>query len=56
MDFELNAEQKHIRDVARQFAEAELGAKIAPYDERHEFPHAIVEKLELMGLSIGVAA
>ena len=49
MDFELTAEQSHIRDVARQFAEAELGEKIAPYDERHEFPHAIVAKLAGLG-------
>ena len=45
MDFELTDDQRRIRDVAREFAEAELGDKIAPYDERHEFPHAIVAKL-----------
>jgi alkylation response protein AidB-like acyl-CoA dehydrogenase len=49
MDFELTADQKSIRDVARQFADAELGDKIAPYDERHEFPHAIVAKLGELG-------
>jgi alkylation response protein AidB-like acyl-CoA dehydrogenase len=49
VDFELSAEQKHIRDVARQFAEAELGDKIAPYDERHEFPHEIFAKLARLG-------
>src|SRR6266481_9336955 len=49
MDFELTAEQKHIRDVARQFADAELGEKIAPYDERHEFPHEIFTKLAGLG-------
>ncbi len=49
MDFELTAEQKQVRDVARDFAEAELGEKIAPYDERHEFPHAIVRKLGPLG-------
>ncbi|MBM4440948.1 MAG: acyl-CoA dehydrogenase family protein [Candidatus Rokubacteria bacterium] len=49
MDFELSAEQKHIRDVARQFAEAELGDKIAPFDERHEFPHEIFKKLAELG-------
>src|SRR5205814_10048019 len=31
------------------FAEAELHDKIAPYDERHEFPHAIVAKLGPLG-------
>jgi alkylation response protein AidB-like acyl-CoA dehydrogenase len=49
MDFELTAEQKQVRDVARQFADSELGDKIAPYDERHEFPHEIVRKLGPLG-------
>ena len=30
MDFELTPEQAAIRAVAREFAEAELGDKIAP--------------------------
>src|ERR1051325_11402473 len=49
MDFELTDDQRRIRDVARDFAEAELGDKIAPYDARHEFPHAIVAKLGPLG-------
>ncbi len=49
MDFELTAEQRQVRDVARQFAEAELGDRIAPFDERHEFPHEIVAKLGPLG-------
>ena len=49
MDIQLTAEQKAIRAVAREFAEAELGERIAPYDERHEFPHEIVEKLGPLG-------
>jgi butyryl-CoA dehydrogenase len=49
VDFELTPEQKELRDVARQFAEAELGDRIAPYDERHEFPRAIVDKLAGLG-------
>ena len=49
MNFELTPEQKQVRDVARDFAQAELGDKIAPYDERHEFPHAIVAKLGPLG-------
>ncbi|HYS15863.1 MAG TPA: acyl-CoA dehydrogenase family protein [Candidatus Binatia bacterium] len=49
MDFDLTPEQQQLRDVARQFAEAELGDKIAPYDERHEFPHQIVAKLGPLG-------
>ena len=49
MDFALTHDQAAIRQVAREFAEAELGDKIAPYDERHEFPHAIVAKLRALG-------
>jgi butyryl-CoA dehydrogenase len=49
MDIQLTTEQKAIRAVAREFAEAELGERIAPYDERHEFPHEIVEKLGPLG-------
>jgi alkylation response protein AidB-like acyl-CoA dehydrogenase len=49
MDFELSDDQERIRQVAREFAEAELGDKIAPYDARHEFPHDIVAKLGPLG-------
>jgi hypothetical protein len=49
MNFELTDDQRRIRDVAREFAEAELGDKIAPYDQRSEFPHEIVAKLGPLG-------
>jgi alkylation response protein AidB-like acyl-CoA dehydrogenase len=49
VDFDLTPEQQQIRDVARAFARAELGDKIAPFDERHEFPHEIVTKLGPLG-------
>ncbi|OGL00965.1 MAG: acyl-CoA dehydrogenase [Candidatus Rokubacteria bacterium RIFCSPHIGHO2_12_FULL_73_22] len=49
MDFELSDEQTRIRRVAREFAETELGERIAPYDERHEFPAEIVRKLGPLG-------
>jgi hypothetical protein len=49
MDFELTDDQRRLREVAREFAEAELGDKIAPYDERHEFPWAIVKRLGPLG-------
>src|SRR5262245_3243910 len=50
MNFQLTTEQTAIRDAARDFGRAELGDRIAPYDERHEFPHAIVAKLGPLGL------
>jgi hypothetical protein len=49
MDFELTDDQRRIRDAAREFAVAELGDRIAPYDQRHEFPHEIVAKLGPLG-------
>ena len=49
MDFELTDDQRRIRDVAREFAAAELGERIAPYDERHEFPWPIVRRLGELG-------
>lgn len=49
MDFELTPEQQQVRRVAREFAEAELGDRVAPYDERHEFPHEIVRRLGPLG-------
>jgi hypothetical protein len=49
MDFELTDDQRRIRDAAREFAEAELGDRIASYDERHAFPHEIVAKLGPLG-------
>ena len=49
MDFELTGDQTRIREVAREFAEAELGDRIAPYDERHEFPREIVRGLGPLG-------
>jgi alkylation response protein AidB-like acyl-CoA dehydrogenase len=49
VDFELTDEQRQVRAMARDFAEAELGDRIAPFDERHEFPHAIVAKLGPLG-------
>jgi len=49
VDFDLTPEQQQVRDVAREFARAELGDRIAPFDERHEFPHEIVRKLGPLG-------
>jgi alkylation response protein AidB-like acyl-CoA dehydrogenase len=49
MDLELTDDQRRIREAAREFAEAELGDRIAPFDARHEFPHEIVAKLGPLG-------
>jgi alkylation response protein AidB-like acyl-CoA dehydrogenase len=49
MNFDLTPEQAAIRAVAREFADAELGDKSAPYDARHEFAADIVAKLGPLG-------
>jgi alkylation response protein AidB-like acyl-CoA dehydrogenase len=49
MDFDLTDDQRRIRDVARELTAAELGDRIAPYDQHHEFPHEIVAKLGPLG-------
>ena len=49
MDFALTPEQAAIRAVAREFADAELGDKIAPFDAASRFPHEIVAKLGPLG-------
>ena len=50
MDFELTAEQKEGRALAREFAEREVAPVIRGYDETHEFPHEILKKLGGTGL------
>jgi alkylation response protein AidB-like acyl-CoA dehydrogenase len=50
MNFELTPEQKEIRGLARDFAEGEVAPVIRRYDEAHEFPHVILDKLGKTGL------
>ncbi len=50
MDFELTPEQKQIRELARDFAESEVAPVIRRYDETHEFPREILDKLGKTGL------
>lgn len=55
MDFELNEEQRMIRDLARDFAEREIAPIAAEIDETGEFPYDTVKKmgeLGLMGLEV----
>jgi len=49
VDFELTPEQAAVRAAARDFADGELGDKIAPFDAASQFPHAIVAKLGPLG-------
>jgi alkylation response protein AidB-like acyl-CoA dehydrogenase len=50
MDFELTAEQREVRALAREFALAEVAPIIRRFDETHEFPHEVLAKLGQTGL------
>src|SRR5579871_5944051 len=50
MDFTLSAEQRMLRDLARDFARREIAPLAAEYDQRAEFPHPIVAKAREVGL------
>ena len=55
MDFELNEEQRMIRDLARDFAQNEIAPIAARIDETGEFPYETIKKmgeLGLMGLEV----
>jgi len=54
MDIELTEEQRQVRDLCRQFADAELKPFARKWDEEHHFPREAVTKLAEMGL-MGVA-
>ena len=50
MDFTLTDDQQAVRTLAREFAEAEVAPVIREFDEKQEFPHAIIARLADTGL------
>jgi len=50
MDFDLTAEQKEIRALARDFAVSEIAPTSRHFDETQQFPHEILAKLGKTGL------
>jgi butyryl-CoA dehydrogenase len=50
MNFELSAEQKMIRDTARDLAAREIAPQAAEIDRTHEFPRKIFSRLGELGL------
>ncbi len=54
MDFELNEEQRMIREMARNFAEKEVAPVAAELDETHRFPTDLAKKMGELGL-MGIA-
>jgi butyryl-CoA dehydrogenase len=54
MDIELTEEQRQVRDLCREFADAELKPNARRWDAEHTFPRQAVQKLAELGL-LGVA-
>ncbi|MHB8507480.1 MAG: acyl-CoA dehydrogenase family protein [Candidatus Dormibacteria bacterium] len=53
---DLTDEQRAVRDLARELAEGEIKPHAAEWDEKHEFPYAVVAKmgeLGFFGLGVG---
>ena len=50
MNFDLSDEQRHIRDVVRDFAQAEIAPAAAHYDETGDFPYDLVAGMARLGL------
>jgi len=50
VNFDLSDEQRHIRDVVRDFAQAEIAPRAAHYDETGDFPYDLVEGMARLGL------
>ena len=50
MDFELTPEQREIKALAREFAEAEIEPNASEWDREHRFPREVYPKLAELGL------
>jgi len=50
MDFELNEEQRLVRDMVRDFAQQELAPRAAHVDKTEEFPADNIRKMAELGL------
>jgi len=50
VDFELSPDQREIRALAREFAEAEIEPYAAEWDREHRFPRDLFGKLAELGL------
>lgn len=50
MDFELNEEQRLVREMVHDFAQKELAPRAAEVDKREEFPAENIQKMAELGL------
>jgi alkylation response protein AidB-like acyl-CoA dehydrogenase len=55
MDFELSEEQQAFREVARQFAEAQLAPHAAEWDEACHFPVPTLREAAKLGFQAAYA-
>src|SRR5262245_42511664 len=51
MDFQLDDEQKLLRDTAREFAEKEVAPKAASVDQNETFPLDAMKKMAALGFT-----
>ncbi|HEV3124688.1 MAG TPA: acyl-CoA dehydrogenase family protein [Candidatus Dormibacteraeota bacterium] len=49
MNFELSAEQRAVRDLAREFAQGEVAPRAAHHDETGDFPYEVVAGMGRLG-------
>ena len=50
MNFSLTEEQQQLKNQVRAFAAKEIAPHVNEWDEKSEFPHAVVKKMAEMGL------
>jgi butyryl-CoA dehydrogenase len=50
VNFDLSDEQRHIREVVRDFAQGEIAPRAAHYDQSGEFPYDLVAGMAELGL------
>ncbi len=50
MDFRLSDEQQQIREMVREFAEAEIRPHVMEWDEEQTFPKDVIKKLGELGM------
>src|SRR5579884_2453753 len=50
MDFQFTEEQEQLKRSVREFAESEIRPHVMEWDEKSEFPLAVIKQLGRMGL------
>ena len=50
MNFELNEEQRMLRDLVRDFSQKEIAPRIGAFEDKHAFPREIIGQLAEIGV------